>query len=183
MATCEKCRDDCLREPAIRSGFRVFLEKSPSSGRRHALSSGLSARDKLACVMQAPAKCCEAQHGTVRDKPSQPEIKCDISPISCGLRLPLARSLLCNVLRTPVALNRVPKPGASALGARMKVSYYDAVARCHSGAQCATASSAMRCPLADSSSDRFLDPIQQSSAPSRSLGASRSCTPASGARR
>lgn len=63
--------------------------KSPSSGRRCTSSSGLGARDKVACAMQAPAKCCKAQHDVVSNRPLQPEVKCDISPTPSAERPPL----------------------------------------------------------------------------------------------
>jgi hypothetical protein len=47
--------------------------------RRRALSSGLIARDKIACVTQASAKGREAQHDSPRVMYSPQEVKCDIS--------------------------------------------------------------------------------------------------------
>lgn len=46
--------------------FGVF-DVTPSSGRRHAPSSGLDARDKVACLEQASSKYRKVQHDEARD--------------------------------------------------------------------------------------------------------------------
>jgi hypothetical protein len=51
--------------------------------RRRALSSGLLARDQVACVTQASAKGREAQHDEPTLRHSTPEVKCDISLAAC----------------------------------------------------------------------------------------------------
>jgi hypothetical protein len=61
-------------------GFSYLGMTAPELGmRRRALSSGLIARDKIACVTQAPSKGREAQHDSPGVMYSPQKVKCDIS--------------------------------------------------------------------------------------------------------
>jgi hypothetical protein len=69
-----------VQQPSGRLSVNQLLEEIPEPGmQRRALSSGLVARDQVACVTQASAKGREAQHDKPTLRHSPAEVKCDIS--------------------------------------------------------------------------------------------------------